>query len=54
MQTPVLLEGLKDQADDPLGLLVGVELIITVGSPDIPHGGMIQQFAGDRPRVSVF
>jgi hypothetical protein len=43
MQTPVLLEGLEDQADDPLGLLVGVQLIIAVGASDIPHGGMIQQ-----------
>ena len=43
MQTPMLLEGLKDQADDPLSLLVWVHLIIAVGSPDIPHGRMIQQ-----------
>jgi len=43
MQTPVLLEGLKDQADNSLGLLVGGQLIIAVRSPDISHGGMIQQ-----------
>jgi len=43
MQTPVLLEGLKDQADNAVGLLVGVQLRIAVGSPDISHGGMQQQ-----------
>ena len=44
MQTALLLEDVKDEAYDPLGLLIGIELVIAVGSPDIPHGGMIQQF----------
>ena len=39
MQTPLRLEGFKDQADDPLGLLVRVQLIIAVGSADIPPWG---------------
>src|SRR6266851_5609059 len=43
LQTPVLLEGLKAQADDPLGLLVWVQMRIAVGSPDIPQGWRIQQ-----------
>ena len=43
MQTALLLEDVKDEAHDPLGLLIGGELGIAVGAPDIPPGRMMQQ-----------
>ena len=43
MPTALRLKDVKDEAHDPLGLLIGIELVIAVGSPDIPHGRMIQQ-----------
>jgi hypothetical protein len=46
MQTPVLFEGLEDQAEDALGLLVWGPLRIAVGAPDIPQGG--DESAGHR------
>lgn len=42
MQTPVRLAGRKEQADDPLGLLVWIPLRIAVRAPDLPHGRMME------------
>ena len=44
MQTALLLEDVKDEAHDPLGLLIGIELVIAVGPPDLAPRGMIEQF----------
>ena len=49
MPTPVLLEGITEQAEDPLGLLGWVQLLIAVGASAIPPGGMMQQ--GTAPRL---
>jgi len=43
MQTALLLEDIKDQPDDVLRLLVGVELVIAVGSPHVAQGRLIQE-----------
>jgi hypothetical protein len=48
MPTPVLLEGLTEQAEAPLGLRGWVQLIIAVGASDIPPGGMMQQCTAPR------
>ena len=43
MQTAWLLEDIKDQPDDVLGLLVGVELVIAVGAPPMAKAGSFQK-----------
>lgn len=48
MQTPLRRAGLQDQADDPLGLLVGVQLIIAVGASDLPPRGRMPQCTAPR------
>jgi hypothetical protein len=48
MQTPWRLEGLKEQAAAPLGLLVWVQRRIAVGASDIPPGGRMQQCTAPR------
>ena len=43
METPLVLKGLKHQADHALCLLVGIELILPIGPPYIPDRGMVQE-----------
>jgi hypothetical protein len=43
VQTALLLEDIKDQPDDTLGLLVGVQLVIAVEAPHIAQGRLIQE-----------
>ena len=40
-QTPGRREGRQEQAHDPVGRLVWVQLSIPVGTSDLPHGGMM-------------
>jgi hypothetical protein len=54
MQTALLLKDGKDEAHDPLGLLIGIELVIAVGAPDLSHGGMMQQFPAPRLVAHAF
>jgi hypothetical protein len=54
MQTALLRKDVEDEAHDPLGLLIGIELGIAVGAPDIPHGGMLQQFPAPRLVAPAF
>jgi hypothetical protein len=49
MQTARRLADGKDQAHDPLGLRLGLALVIAVGSPDIAPRGMMAQ--GTAPRL---
>ena len=43
VQTALLLEDIKDQPDDVLGLLVGLELVIAVGAPHVALGRRMQE-----------
>jgi hypothetical protein len=42
MQAALLLENIKEQADDSLRLLVRIELVIAVRPPYVAQGRMIQ------------
>jgi hypothetical protein len=42
LQTALLLDDVTDEAPDPLRLLIGIELVIAGGSPDIAPRGMLE------------